>query len=111
MRTFMLTYPSNVGNQILFETAKTEREAVQKFRDRLGRKLLPWKSEITMLQVDGHKIQKVEKPQTTRGKYFRWSEDNIVELLEKYSITSIGRANSEFIQDFVQRFKNDLKNR
>ena len=111
MNTFMLTFPSNDGNQILFETANTEREAVEKFRAQLGRKLLPWKSEVTMLKVDGHKIQKIEKPVTERGKYFRWSEANIVELLERYSILSIGRANTPFIKKLVNDFKNDLRNR
>lgn len=110
MKTFMLTYPSGEKNEILFETAPTEREAVQKFRNRLGRKILPSKSEVTALRVDGHKIEKepkVEKKTT----YFRWSEANIVDMFKQFSVMSIGRANEEFIKDFVRQYREELVNR
>lgn len=112
MKTFMLTYPNGEKNEILFENAFTEKEAMKKFRERLGRKILPWKSEVIALKVDGHKIEKEPKVKHKgRGHYFRWTEQDAKDLLIKYSIASIGRANEEFIDGFVEQFKNELKNK
>ena len=112
MKTFMLTYPNGERNEFLFENAYTEQDAMKKFRERLGRGKLPRNSQITTLRIDGHKIEKEEKVVNKgRGKYFRWSEQNAKDLLIKYSIASIGRANEEFIDGFVEQFKNELNNR
>lgn len=110
MKTFMLTYPVGNKNEILFESATTEREAVEKFRNRLGRKLLPWNSEVTALKIDGHKIEK--EPKVEKKKiYFRWSEAEIIDMFKQFSVLSIGRANEEFIKDFVRQYREALVNR
>ena len=112
MKTFMLTYPNGERNEFLFESALNEQDAMKKFRERLGKGKLPRKSQITTLRVDGHKIEKEEKVLNSgRGHYFRWSEQNAKDLLIKYSIASIGRANKEFIDGFVEQFKNELSNK
>jgi hypothetical protein len=109
MKTFMLTYPLGEKNEILFETAVNEKEAVKKFRDRLGRKLLPWKSEVTALRIDGHRIEKEQK--VDKRKYFRWSETDIIEMFKKFSVMSLGRANEEFIKNFVSDYRDSLNNK
>ena len=107
MTTFMLTYPSDNGNQVLFETAFNEESALKKFRETLGRKKLPHNSEVIALKVDGHKIQRVEKKDSRA--YFRWSQQQIVDMIEHYSLLTSGESDYNFISEFVERYKNELK--